>query len=190
MISTYEGMFLLDNQVVREDWNQAKGLVTGTLEKHGGKVLTARRWDERRLAYPIRGRRRATYLLTYYQLPRETFPAMRRDFDLSEGVLRYLMLSVKAVPEGEDELAAAEQAADFSVPEPPPDDAPDPEEPSAEHDGGERGGFEREGLERAVTEPRAEEAATAASETVPPAEKQPAEKDAKPAGESPEEVKS
>ena len=35
----YETMFLLDNQLVREDWSKAKALVTDTLTKHGGKVL-------------------------------------------------------------------------------------------------------------------------------------------------------
>ena len=132
MSQIYEGMFLLDNDLVREGWDSAKGAVTATLEKHGGEVLTARRWDERRLAYPISGRRRATYLLVHYTLPAEAIPAMRRDLDLSERVLRYLFLAVDAVPEEERELAAAEGAADFSVPPPPPDDQPDVvEEPAA-----------------------------------------------------------
>lgn len=135
MTQIYEGMFLLSNDVVREDWKTAKSVVTGALEKHGGEVVTARRWDERRLAYPIRGRRRATYLLTYYRMPGEAFPAMRRDFDLNERVLRYLMLSVDGVPEGELELAEAENAADFQVPPPPPDDAPEPE-PESRRDSG------------------------------------------------------
>ncbi len=127
MNQIYEGMFLLDNQVVRESWETAKTDVTGTLAKYGGEVITARRWDERRLSYPIEGRLRATYLLTYYRIPSESIQAMRRDFDLSERVLRYLMLAVDVVPEAEQELSEAENADDFSVPAPPADDAPDPE---------------------------------------------------------------
>ncbi len=128
MTQIYEGMFLLDNQVVREGWSDAKALVTSTLEKHGGKILSARRWDERRLAYPIKSSLRATYLLTYYELPPEGIAGMRLDFDLSEKVMRYLHLCVDAVPEGEADLAAAENADDFVVPTPPEDDAPDVEE--------------------------------------------------------------
>jgi small subunit ribosomal protein S6 len=149
----YEGMFVLDNQVVREGWNDAKAIVTGTLEKHGGTVHTARRWDERRLAYPIEGRLRGTYLLAYYELPIENIEAMRRDFNLSEKVLRYLELSVDAVPEGERELAAVESGADFSVPEPPPDDTPEPEAES-EGDDGDR---DRRRDERKKEEPKKEE---------------------------------
>ena len=81
-------MYLLDNAAVREDWNAAKSIVVGTLEKHGGKVLTARRWGERRLAYPIKQKNRATFLLTYYEIPAENIPDMRRDFELNESVLR------------------------------------------------------------------------------------------------------
>lgn len=137
MSQIYEGMFLLDNQVVREGWKAAKAIVDGILEKHGGAVLTSRRWDERRLTYPIQGCRRATYLLTYYQLPSVAFAAARRDLDLNEKVLRYLMLAVDAVAEGEAELAEAENAADFTVPPPPPDDAPEREpepEVGAQHE--------------------------------------------------------
>ena len=123
----YEGMFLLDNNVVREGWASAKALVTGTLEKYGGKIHTARRWDERRLCYPIDRKNRGTYLLAYYEMPIEGIAPMRREFDLSERVLRYLELAVDEIPEGEAELSAAESAADFVVPEPPPDDAPDVE---------------------------------------------------------------
>jgi small subunit ribosomal protein S6 len=116
-------MFLLDNQVVREDWKRAKGLVTGLVEKSGGKVVTARRWDERRLAYPIQKKRRATYLLAHFDLGREGSTTFVRDLELSEPILRHLILRVEAVPESEHELARAEEAADFSFPTPPGDDA-------------------------------------------------------------------
>ena len=122
MARIYEGMFLIDNAAVREDWTAAKSIVTGTLEKHGGTVHSARRWDERRLAYPMKGRNRATFLLTYFELPAENIPTMRRDFELNEAVLRSLELSIDAIPEGEAELHEAENAADFSVPTPPEDD--------------------------------------------------------------------
>lgn len=136
MSQIYEGMFLLDNNTVREGWDAAKSVVTSALEKHGASVLTARRWDERRLAYPIKGRRRGTYLLAYYRIPGDAIPGMRREFDLSERVLRYLLLAVDELPAGESELAAAEGAPEFIVPPPPDDDAVEPE-PSAASETGE-----------------------------------------------------
>lgn len=133
----YETMVLLDNQVVREDWSKAKGVVTDLLAKHGAKLHTARRWDEKRLAYPIRGKRRATFLITYFEIGNEHIHALRRDFELNERVLRYLMLRVEKLPEGEAEKAQLEQAADFAVPAPPADDAPDVEKPAPRREGAE-----------------------------------------------------
>lgn len=118
----YEGMFLIDNAVVREGWDKAKSLVTALLEKHGANVLSARRWDERRLSYPIKGKNRATFLLAYYNVDPDAIPAMRRDFELNESVLRSLELVVDAVPESEAEHVSVESAADFKVPTPPDDD--------------------------------------------------------------------
>lgn len=132
-MNLYEGMFLLDNQVVRADWAKAKSLVLDTIAKHGGAVETARRWDERKLCYPIAGKKRATYLLCYYRMDNEGIAGMRRDFELSENVLRYLLLRVEEVPQGEIDKSNEENADGFSFPMPPEDDEPEHEpEPPAE----------------------------------------------------------
>ena len=122
MTALYEGMFLLDNRAVRTDWAQAKSAVTSALEKHGAKVLTARRWDERKLAYPIRRQRRATYLLAYFEHGGDGLPGLRRDLEIDERVLRYLILATEALPEGEEEKSRAELEAGFAPPPPPADD--------------------------------------------------------------------
>ena len=143
MTQLYEGMFLLDNQAVRADWGQAKAAVTDALAKHGGTVRTARRWDERRLAYPIKGRKRATYLLTYFEQDGAQSQALRRDLEIDERVLRYLILSVEELPEGELEKSQAELESGFSVPPPPTDDEP-LEEPQRESEGSGGDGGEAE----------------------------------------------
>jgi small subunit ribosomal protein S6 len=120
-------MFLLDNAVVREDWKKAKAVVTDTLEKHGATVKSTRRWDERKLAYPIRSKNRGTFLMCYFEMGNEHIAPMRREFELNERVLRYLILRAEAVPATELELSQAENAADFVVPAPPPDDLVEPE---------------------------------------------------------------
>lgn len=118
----YEGMFVLDNEVVRAGWSAAKQQVLNLITKHGGTVETARHWGERKLAYTIKGRNRATYLMVFYTLPPEGIPTFIRDMDLSETVLRYLLLSVDEIAEGEAEEAAKETGSDFALPEPPRDE--------------------------------------------------------------------
>ena len=131
-MNLYEGMFLLDNQAVRADWNGAKSTVTGVLEKHGAKVHTARRWDERKLAFPVKHRKRGTYLLAYYDLETEGIDGLRRDLELSETVLRYLLLRTDEVPEAEVEKGKVELEDGYVPPAPPEDDEPAEEERPAE----------------------------------------------------------
>lgn len=118
----YEGMFLIDNEAVRQGWAQAKAHVTDLIAKHGGTIHSARRWDERRLAYAIRGRRRATFLLVHAEIPQGGYSNVERDLNLAESVLRYLILRVDEVPQAEKDLSALETAPEFSVPEPLGDD--------------------------------------------------------------------
>lgn len=136
MNRTYEGMFLLDNDAVRAGWESAKAVVTGLIEKHEGEVLAARRWDERPLAYPVKHRRRATYLLAYYSIGSLANTSLVRDLDINEVVLRHLLMRVERVPAEELELSKAELADDFVVPEPPADDVVEIPEPPAEEDSG------------------------------------------------------
>jgi ribosomal protein S6 len=118
----YEGMFVLDNDVVRAGWSSAKALVTDLIAKHGGTVTTARHWGERNLAYPINRKSRATYLLSFYELPNAGILPFVRDLDLSVPVMRYLLTAVDMVPEGEQAEADKEVAADFAPADPPRDD--------------------------------------------------------------------
>jgi len=126
LTNLYEGMFLLDNKVVRQGWKAAKAIVTDMLSKHEANTITARRWDERRLSYSIKGRGRATYMLAYFELSKDAGPALNRSLELNETVLRYLITRVDAIPVTEPELASREESDDFVVPAPPVEDAPAP----------------------------------------------------------------
>jgi small subunit ribosomal protein S6 len=119
---TYECMCLLDNREVRKGWQPLKDAVTGQFTKHGAKILSSRRWEERRLAYPMRGQHRGTYLLIYAAVDTQQVAAIRRDLQFNEALLRVLMLEVAEVPQ-----MAYEPEAAFDVNAIPSDDAPAPE---------------------------------------------------------------
>ncbi len=124
MSQTYECMILVANQVVRADWRKAKSMVGGFLTKHGASVKSLRRYEERRLSYPMKGNLRGTYYLAYVEIPGDSIPHLRREFELSEAILRNLILAVDEMPEEELALAALEDDSEYTVPEPPADDAP------------------------------------------------------------------
>lgn len=114
---------MLDNTVVRQGWKAAKAIVTDILDKHEAKTITARRWDERKLSYSIKGRTRATYMISYFELAKDGGPGLSRSLELNESVLRYLITRVDMVPANEAELASREESDDFVVPAPPVEEA-------------------------------------------------------------------
>jgi len=126
LTKTYECMVLLDNREVRQGWEPLKQTVTGTFSKYGANVVSARRWDERPLAYPIRGQSRGTYLLVYYEAEGDANAGIRRDMELSESVLRHMITVCDEIPE-----EAHQPEAEFDPMAIPEDDKP---EPAAEED--------------------------------------------------------
>jgi small subunit ribosomal protein S6 len=79
------------------------------LTKHKAEILSAKRWDERKLAYEIKKQKRATYFLVYFKAPPGNIDALNREFTLTEPVLRSLVLQVESVP-----AEAYEPERDFS----------------------------------------------------------------------------
>ena len=88
----YEGMFLFDSGK-SSDWNATTSHVYDILKRYGAEILEGRKWDERRLAYPIDGLKRGAYLLVYFDAPRSNIASIRHDLGLSQLVLRYLIVA-------------------------------------------------------------------------------------------------
>jgi ribosomal protein S6 len=95
---TYETMVLLDNREVKKGWQNLKDEVCGLFSKHGAEVKSARRWDERRLAYPIAHQLRGTYMLMYIASETSELAAIRRELEYYESVLRYVTLACDEIP--------------------------------------------------------------------------------------------
>ena len=64
------------------------------IEKVGGEMLVSRLWEERRLAYPIKGQRKGTYWLTYFRLDSVRLGELRRQCQITDDILRVLFLKV------------------------------------------------------------------------------------------------
>lgn len=90
----YEGMFILDSNRYARDAAGTVAQIPSTVEQLGGKILASRLWEERRLAYPIKGHRKGTYWLTYFNLDGDQLTTLNRQFQLNEGILRNLVLKI------------------------------------------------------------------------------------------------
>ena len=93
-VSTYEGMFLLDSTKAATAWEETVKHVHDILTKHKSEIMASRQWDERRLAYPVEGHKKGTYLLTYFKTDGAQLAEIVADCRLSELILRELILKV------------------------------------------------------------------------------------------------
>ena len=92
--NTYEGMFLLDSAKAATAWEDTVKHVHDILSKHHSEIVASRQWDERRLAYPIGGHKKGTYLLTYFKTDGTSLKEIVADCHLSDIILRELVLKV------------------------------------------------------------------------------------------------
>lgn len=93
--NTYEAMFLLDSTKTAASWDDSVKHVHDILTKHDSEIIASRQWDERRLAYPVNGHKKGTYLLTYFRTDSSKLKEINADCHLSDVILRELILKVE-----------------------------------------------------------------------------------------------
>lgn len=87
----YEAMFLV-GQAVAADLGGAVAHINEILSRGHAEIVALKKWDERRLAYEIKGQKRGTYILVYFKAEAKSLSHIERDCNLSEKVLRSLIL--------------------------------------------------------------------------------------------------
>jgi small subunit ribosomal protein S6 len=121
--NTYECMFLLDTNKVSGDVPAAAQQLHTLLERNQAEILASRPWDERRLAYPIRGQKKGLYYLTYFASEGKNLVGLERDVALNEMILRSLVVKIEPkLVETMLALARDEHALALSVASPDDDD--------------------------------------------------------------------
>ena len=93
--NVYEGLFIFDSDLYAKGADEVSGQVASIVEQCSGEVLLSRLWDERKLAYPIKGQRRGTYWLAYFRIDSSAVKDLTRHFQLSGSILRFLILVVE-----------------------------------------------------------------------------------------------
>lgn len=94
----YEGMFILHNGRVNAENGSGVQIVNALIQKHHGQPVKVDLWDERKLAYPINDQKRATYILAHFEAPADSVAALSHDVNISEDVMRALVLRVEDFP--------------------------------------------------------------------------------------------
>lgn len=92
----YEGLFLFP-QSAAADLGAAVEHVREILARSEAEIVSLVKWDERRLAYDIRGNKRGLYLLAYFRAPTGNLARIERDCNLSERLLRAMVLKAEHI---------------------------------------------------------------------------------------------
>ena len=119
----YEGMFLVDSSRAASDWDGVNAAIKRELDRAGAEIVSMNKWDDRKLAYNIRGTERGTYILCYFRADGQKIQGIEKAVQLSEKIIRVLILSTEQMTkediekdtpatkaEKEKEKAASEKA--------------------------------------------------------------------------------
>lgn len=98
-MKSYEGMFLVDTKESKKSSDSVEEQIRNLIKKCGGQVSVFERWDDRKLAYEVKGTTNGTYYLLYFTGDHETVGKLNRECELSPVVLRAMFLRIKKIPD-------------------------------------------------------------------------------------------
>ena len=128
----YEGMFLVDSVETESDWEGVTKAIKKILKKAKADIVSLEKWDNRRLAYDVDGKNRGTYILCYFEAPGEGIKEIERSVQLSESVMRVLILSAERMSKEDMEKETPLKRAGKRVEERPPEEEQEPSKPEPE----------------------------------------------------------
>ena len=109
----YEGMFLVDIARASSDWDGVIATIKRILERSGAEIVSIKKWDDRKLAYDIKGQSRGVYILCYFRVDGTKIRDIENNIRLSEQIMRVLILNAEQMTqediEKETPAAKAEQ---------------------------------------------------------------------------------
>jgi len=91
-VKLYEGMFLVDHNKARQEFDKIREEITGLVEKAGGEMVNLEPWTERKLCYEIKRHRRGAFIMGHFNSPPDGIAKIERGCRLSEIVLRTLIV--------------------------------------------------------------------------------------------------
>lgn len=94
----YEAMVLFP-QSAGSDLQGCADHIRDILQRGGAELLALAKWDERRLAYDVKGNKRGIYFLAYFRCATSAMAGIERDLRLSERVLRSLVVRAEHLTE-------------------------------------------------------------------------------------------
>ena len=140
-MNQYEVMYVIDTALEEGARSELINRFSNIVTNNGGKVDRVDEWGKRRLAYPINYKTEGYYVLMYMTAPAALPRELERNLQISESVLRYLVIRFEGpIPAKREplkpfvarEAAPVEAAPAAEVAEAPQAEEADTEAPQAE----------------------------------------------------------
>lgn len=171
----YEALYIVDATLTDEQVEPIIAKYSKLITDQGGEVQAAGRWDKRRLAYEVAGRREGIYILMYFTGEPSVADELDRVLRISNDSFRHLITRVEPqhvditrIEQAQASAESTEQEA-AQAEEAPIEEAPVAEAPEAPET------QDEEQVEAApAEEPTGEETAEPPTQEETPAEEQPA----------------
>lgn len=90
-MNQYEAMYLFD-PTFGGSLENCEAEIRRIMGRAEAELVFCKRWDERRLAFKLKGRKRGVYVLTFFNAHPSKIAGIERDARLSENILRVLVL--------------------------------------------------------------------------------------------------
>jgi small subunit ribosomal protein S6 len=110
-IGQYEGLFLINPSYAGGNWDAARQEVEHILNRANAEILHLRKWDERRLAYPVKGHKRGLFVLAFFRCEGPRVAGIERDVQLSTNILRALVIKADHLALADVEQMTPQQPA-------------------------------------------------------------------------------
>ena len=96
-MNQYEVMYIIDTALEEQARVDLINRFSGLVELNGGQVDRVDEWGKRRLAYPINYKTEGYYVLMYIAAPADLPRELERNLQISDSVLRYMVIRFEGV---------------------------------------------------------------------------------------------
>jgi small subunit ribosomal protein S6 len=104
----YETIFIIHPELNEEDVEEHIKRVENLVTRLGGEIIKTERWGKKRLAYEVNKHRYGFYVLLRLRGNSAFLPELERHYRLTEGIIKSLVIRLKAEPKEETVMVAHE----------------------------------------------------------------------------------
>jgi small subunit ribosomal protein S6 len=108
----YETIFIIHPELGEDDVEEHIKRVENLVTRLGGEILKTERWGKKRLAYEVNKHRYGFYVLLRLRTNSAILPELERHYRLTEGIIKSIVIRLRAEPKEEPVLVTHEGPAE------------------------------------------------------------------------------